>query len=48
MLAGDYYFDEKDFEKAKSYYEKGLERVIATTQERNHMLDRLQKCNDAL
>lgn len=37
MLAGDYYFDKKKFEKAALMYEKGLTKEVATVQEREHM-----------
>jgi isopenicillin-N N-acyltransferase-like protein len=37
MLAGDYYFDRREFEKAALMYEKGLTKEVATVQEREHM-----------
>jgi isopenicillin-N N-acyltransferase-like protein len=45
MLAGDYYFDRKEFQKAKPLYEKGLTKEVATFQEREHMKNRLEQCN---
>ncbi len=48
MLAGDYYFDNKNYVAALPYYEKGLSLVVATVQERKHMEERLDKCKDAL
>jgi hypothetical protein len=48
MLAGDYYFDEKNYAAAMPYYEKGLTHVVATAQERQHMQKRLEKCKDEL
>jgi tetratricopeptide (TPR) repeat protein len=37
MLAGDFYFDRKAYDKAKFFYQKGLTKEIATEQERAHM-----------
>jgi isopenicillin-N N-acyltransferase-like protein len=37
MLAGDYYFDKDEYEKAALMYEKGLTKIVATMQERDHM-----------
>jgi hypothetical protein len=45
MLAGDFYFDRKEFQKAKPLYEKGLTKEVATFQEREHMEKRLEQCN---
>jgi isopenicillin-N N-acyltransferase-like protein len=45
MLAGDYYFDRKEFEKAKPLYETGLTKEVATVQEREHMEEKLKLCN---
>jgi hypothetical protein len=44
MLAGDYYFDKKEFQKAKPLFEKGLTKEVATFQEREHMEKRLEQC----
>lgn len=44
MLAGDYYFDRKEFQKAKPLFEKGLTKEVATFQEREHMEKRLEQC----
>ena len=48
MLAGDYYFDKKEYAMAKPHYEKGLGLVVATEQERRHMQERLKKCEEEL
>jgi isopenicillin-N N-acyltransferase-like protein len=48
MLAGDYYVTRKDWAKAIPYYEKGLGKEIATTQEKEHMEKNLQICKDKL
>jgi hypothetical protein len=45
MLAGDYYFERKEFEKAKPLYETGLTKEVATVQEREHMIEKLKLCN---
>jgi isopenicillin-N N-acyltransferase like protein len=37
MLAGDYYFEKDEYEKAALMYEKGLTKEVATLQERDHM-----------
>jgi isopenicillin-N N-acyltransferase-like protein len=41
MLAGDYYFDKDEYEKAALMYEKGLTKEVATLQERDHMQKKL-------
>jgi isopenicillin-N N-acyltransferase-like protein len=48
LLAGDYYFDKKEFEKAKLFYEQGLKKEIATEQERAHMEKNLKLALDKL
>jgi isopenicillin-N N-acyltransferase-like protein len=45
MLAADYYFDLKEYQKAKPLYEKGLTTEVATMQEREHMEKNLKQCN---
>ena len=45
MLAGDYYFDKKLWDKAIPMYEQGLTKEIATLQEKDHMEKNLQACN---
>lgn len=42
MLAGDFYFDKKDFTNASKAYEEGLKKEIATEQERQHMIQNLE------
>lgn len=44
MLAGDYYLGKREFTKAKELYEQGLTKEIATTQEREHMKENLDRC----
>src|SRR6185295_10751238 len=44
MLAGDAYFDKKDFESAKSLYQTGLLKEIATVYEKEHMEKKLAEC----
>jgi isopenicillin-N N-acyltransferase like protein len=48
MLAGDYYFDDREWAKAISMYEQGLSKEIATTQERDHMQKNLLRCKERL
>jgi hypothetical protein len=48
MLAGDAYFDKKDFAGARSAYEKGLTKEIATVQEREYMEKRIRECEAKL
>lgn len=44
MLAGDYYYDQKQWEKAIPIYEEGLTKEVATMQERYHMEKNLDNC----
>jgi isopenicillin-N N-acyltransferase like protein len=48
MLAGDYYFERKEYAKAKPLYEVGLTKEIATIQERDYLIKNLQYCNDKI
>lgn len=48
MLAADYYFDKKEWERAVPFYEQGLTKEIATEQERFHMEKNLEKCKKKL
>jgi hypothetical protein len=48
MLAGDYYFDRKNFTSAKALYETGLTKEVATVQEREHMERNLKLSNEKL
>ena len=46
MLAADYYFDRKKWAEAIPFYEQGLNKEVATMQERYHMEKNLEKCKD--
>jgi isopenicillin-N N-acyltransferase like protein len=48
MLAGDYYFDRKDFHRAKNFYEQGLTKEIATAEEREYLLKRMRASKDKI
>lgn len=48
LLAGDHEFDDKNYERAAEFYRMGLLKEVATEQERTHMKERLQTCNDKL
>jgi isopenicillin-N N-acyltransferase like protein len=48
MLGGNYYFDKKQFARAKAMYEKALQCEVATSQERDHIETNLKTCNDKL
>jgi hypothetical protein len=48
MLAADYYFDKKLWDKAIPLYELGLKKEVATMQERFHMEKNLEKCKEKL
>lgn len=48
MLAGDYYFGQKNWSKAAQTYETGLTKEVATHQERDHMLKNLEHCRKNL
>lgn len=45
MLAGDYHFENGNFEAAREMYDQGLKLEVATVQERQHMEERIQECN---
>lgn len=45
MLAGDYHFENENFEAAREMYDQGLKLEVATVQERQHMEERIQECN---
>jgi isopenicillin-N N-acyltransferase like protein len=45
MLAGDHYFNSKDFENAAQMYRMGLSKEVATEQERTYMMEKLKQCN---
>jgi isopenicillin-N N-acyltransferase like protein len=44
LLAGDYYFERKNFERARQLYAQGLTKEVATEQEREYMNKNLQYC----
>jgi isopenicillin-N N-acyltransferase-like protein len=48
MMAGDYYFSDRDFKKAKQSYELSLTKEIATTAERDHIAKNLNICIEEL
>jgi isopenicillin-N N-acyltransferase like protein len=48
MLAADYYYDKKMWQKAIPFYEEGLTKEVATMQERYHMEKNLKNCKDNL
>ncbi|MEI9944628.1 MAG: C45 family peptidase [Chitinophagaceae bacterium] len=43
VLAGDYCYDHKQFEKALYFYQQALTKVIATKKEKDHIDDRIKK-----
>ncbi|HLZ16897.1 MAG TPA: C45 family peptidase, partial [Cyclobacteriaceae bacterium] len=48
LLAGDACFRKKDFAAAQNFYKTGLTKEIATLQERDYMLARLNECKKEL
>lgn len=48
MLAGDHEFEQKNYARAAALYKTGLVKEIATEQERMHMQERLETCNEKL
>ena len=44
MLAGDYWFDRKDYNQARKFYELALTKEIATVAEREHITKNLATC----
>ena len=45
VLAGDYSFNKKEFQKALRYYRSGLTKVIATKKEENYIKSQIKKCS---
>jgi len=45
VLAGDYSYGKKEFQKALQYYQEGLTKVIATRKESDHIRNQIKKCN---
>lgn len=48
MLAGDYYRDHKEWQKAITAYSDGLHKEVATEQERSYMQNNIQDCTQKL
>lgn len=48
MLAGDYYFDKKEYERATLFYKQGLTKEVATEGERAHMQKNLKTAEEKL
>ncbi|MGX5819581.1 C45 family autoproteolytic acyltransferase/hydrolase [Chitinophaga lutea] len=48
VMAGDYLYKQRDYRKAKSYYEQALTKEIATKPERDHVVERLADCDKRL
>lgn len=45
VIAGDYMFKQKEFVKAKNYYDLALTKEVATIQEQQYIREQLNKCN---
>ncbi|HTI11534.1 MAG TPA: C45 family autoproteolytic acyltransferase/hydrolase [Puia sp.] len=43
VLAGDYLFKQKDYQRALHFYQQALTKVIATKKEEDHVRDRIKK-----
>ncbi len=48
VLAGDYCFAEKQYGKAKDYYNLALTKIVATVNEEDHIRKQLEKCKSNL
>ncbi len=48
VLAADYLYKQKEYKKAKAYYETALTKEIATVPEKEHVLKQLEKCRQKL
>jgi hypothetical protein len=48
MLGGDFWWEQGEWNRASELYRTGLQKEIATWQERNHMELRLHACNEKL
>lgn len=44
VLAGDYSYEKKEFQKALHYYQAGLTKVIATEKEEDYIKNQIKKC----
>jgi isopenicillin-N N-acyltransferase-like protein len=45
VIAGDYSFGQKEYQKALHYYRTALTKVIATKKEENYITAQIEKCN---
>ena len=48
VLAGDYSFKLKDYNRALIYYNMALRKEIATIPEKNHILDQVKKIKERI
>jgi hypothetical protein len=48
MLAGDFYFEDRQFEKALALYKVGLTKEVATVQEKEHMIKSIALCKKSV
>jgi isopenicillin-N N-acyltransferase-like protein len=48
VIAGDYYYKQKQFDKALKLYEGALTKVIATKEEEDAVKKKIIKCNNKL
>jgi len=46
VLAGDYLFKQKQYQKALHYYEVALTKEIATKKEREHVEKQMKECRE--
>ncbi|MEO8584431.1 MAG: C45 family peptidase, partial [Flavitalea sp.] len=44
VLAGDYAYRKKEFQKALQYYQSGLTKIIATEKEEDYIKNQIKKC----
>jgi isopenicillin-N N-acyltransferase like protein len=45
VVAGDYLYKQKDYQKALRFYQQALTKVIATKPERDHIIEQVRKAN---
>jgi hypothetical protein len=48
MMAGDYYFDRRQYKWALRVYTEALSKEVASVSEKDHIVKRIQACNDKL
>ena len=48
LLAGDFCFDKKEYQKAIDFYNEGLKKEIATVQEKEHIEKKLKEANEKI